>query len=209
MAKREITGIFATHWHELYDMNLRGENIREKRLGIRIVGGKEEWTYELMDGRCTDSLAMITARECGVPESIIARAKELSALFDNGMENPVICSASELSTNSDTSKNDVKDLIDTDIKDEVSIHNAAFSQASDPIIPATSNIITTGAAEEVTFIKQNDQCIFDVLELMQQLGGVKDLPSVVAVDEYPAVSFEGTSVVYILHMVDYNGVRMH
>ena len=59
-------------------------------------GGYVEWTYQLVDGVCTHSMAFVTAARFGVPDTIVARAKELASyanprcsLVNNGIEGAV------------------------------------------------------------------------------------------------------------------------
>ena len=44
--------------------------------------GRSSWTYKLMDGRCTTSLALETARVFGIDEEVVRRAEELGEDFD-------------------------------------------------------------------------------------------------------------------------------
>jgi len=37
-----------------------------------------QWTYRLADGICTDSMALVTAAQFGLPEEVLARAEALS-----------------------------------------------------------------------------------------------------------------------------------
>jgi hypothetical protein len=91
MAKREMSGIFATHLHDILELPLeRKDRIVTKRMAIdqQTTTTQEEddhdidsyeWTYRLEDGVCTDSLALVTAARFGLPEEIIRRAEELAA----------------------------------------------------------------------------------------------------------------------------------
>jgi hypothetical protein len=45
-------------------------------------GGKVKWTYQLEDGRCVDSMVWFTARQYGIPETILERARVLGGEFD-------------------------------------------------------------------------------------------------------------------------------
>jgi hypothetical protein len=82
MAKREMSGIFATHLHDILELPLeRKDHIVTKRMAIEQTQEDDsyEWTYRLEDGVCTDSLALVTAARFGLPEEIIRRAEELAA----------------------------------------------------------------------------------------------------------------------------------
>ncbi|CAN0044287.1 unnamed protein product, partial [Ectocarpus fasciculatus] len=60
------------------------------------------WTYTMEDGKCTDSLALQTAKKYNIPASVIARAQALSEKFDQvrrGGGNSSSSSSSKASTN--------------------------------------------------------------------------------------------------------------
>ncbi|KAL3915457.1 MAG: hypothetical protein SGILL_005645 [Bacillariaceae sp.] len=91
MAERGMSGFFATHLHDIIDLNLRGrDRIALKRMAI-LHDGRDarhnaesyEWTYQLEDGVCTDSLALVTAERFGLPDDILLRADELGEELDN------------------------------------------------------------------------------------------------------------------------------
>lgn len=61
-----VTAVFATHLHELFDLPLATRHLAWKRMGMEEEGDRQggmlRWTYRLEDGRCTDSMALHTAR---------------------------------------------------------------------------------------------------------------------------------------------------
>ena len=82
-----VTCVFATHLHEIFELPLHTKHLAWKRMGFRReeedgAEGKVQWTYQLEDGRCLDSMAMHTARAYGIPPSILKRAQTLGAAFD-------------------------------------------------------------------------------------------------------------------------------
>mmetsp|Transcript_6673 Transcript_6673/g.13209 ORF Transcript_6673/g.13209 Transcript_6673/m.13209 type:complete len:1090 (+) Transcript_6673:141-3410(+) len=89
MAESGMSGVFATHLHDVLDLPLRKDRIVTKR--IKIDRDEEsdtyQWTHKLEDGRCTDSMALVTAERFGLPEHIIKRAKELTEFIPE--RNPI------------------------------------------------------------------------------------------------------------------------
>ena len=75
MAKRGVTGIFATHLHDILDLPLEGN--AKARILFKCM--KKE--YMLEDGECRDSMALVTAKEAGVPASILNRARDITDLL--------------------------------------------------------------------------------------------------------------------------------
>ena len=84
MSSRGMSGIFATHLHDILNLPLRSrDRIITKQMAIARGTDSEdtnisyEWTYRLEDGVCHDSLATVTAKRFGLPTEIIQRADEL------------------------------------------------------------------------------------------------------------------------------------
>lgn len=49
---------------------------------LHADAGEVRWTYTLEDGRCTDSMALNTAKQYGIDRTIVDRAEALGAYFD-------------------------------------------------------------------------------------------------------------------------------
>lgn len=71
--------IFATHLHSLFDMNLTTPRLKEMYMKTKRSedGSRITPALKLACGRSTESLAMVVARDCGLPEEIVSRAEEL------------------------------------------------------------------------------------------------------------------------------------
>jgi MutS domain V/MutS domain I len=85
MAEAGMSGIFATHLHDILKLPLQSmDRVVKKRMAIheRDNTGHEfsrySWTYRLEDGVCTDSMALVTAEKFGLPSHVIQRAEALS-----------------------------------------------------------------------------------------------------------------------------------
>ncbi len=86
MAESGMSGIFATHLHDILDLPLNKTRIVTKRIKIDRSEGKDgatnyEWTHKLEDGMCKDSMALVTAERFGLPDEIISRARELTTFI--------------------------------------------------------------------------------------------------------------------------------
>lgn len=82
MSESYMSGMFATHLHGILKLPfspVAEERLRKKRMAIsKDEEGHLNWTYELEDGICTNSLALLTAAKFGLPASILSRAEELN-----------------------------------------------------------------------------------------------------------------------------------
>ena len=85
MASAGMSGIFATHLHDILKLPLHSfDRITNKRMAIHernYTNGEYTWTYRLEDGVCTDSLALITAKQFGLPNQVLQRAEALLAFL--------------------------------------------------------------------------------------------------------------------------------
>jgi DNA mismatch repair ATPase MutS len=82
MANAGISGIFATHLHDILQLPLNCWNtVVLKRMAVdERQSSSARWTFKLEDGVCTNSMALETAAHFGLPSSIIQRAQEFSNL---------------------------------------------------------------------------------------------------------------------------------
>ena len=90
--KKNVSGIFATHLHELFSLPLNVTKLYNRRMGVDVAEGPDSsrihrWTYRLEEGICTNSMAIITARAFGLPEDLVQRAKSLGNIFDRTVQN--------------------------------------------------------------------------------------------------------------------------
>ena len=87
MSERGHSGMFATHLHGILDMPLGDRaraRLRKKRMAVADDGdGRLRWTYQLEDGVCVDSLALLTASTFGLPDTILQRAGHFSQCWSN------------------------------------------------------------------------------------------------------------------------------
>ena len=101
LCERSVSGFFATHLYELLDLPLSclgdpGAGARLVRMGVRrAAGASPAWTYTLEDGVCRESLAVVTAREYGIPEDLLARAEALALHYDGRPGGPAAAGGAE------------------------------------------------------------------------------------------------------------------
>jgi DNA mismatch repair protein MutS len=80
--RRALT-LFATHYHELVDLEhslvrLRNANIEVRQFGERVV-----FTRRILPGGCSHSYGIDVARMAGLPPAVIARAREVLAQLES------------------------------------------------------------------------------------------------------------------------------
>jgi DNA mismatch repair ATPase MutS len=82
--EKQISGIFSTHLHELFKISLNFKHVTYKKMGIDInnITNELKWSYLLEDGKCTNSMALSTAKDYGIPNEVLERASELIDEFD-------------------------------------------------------------------------------------------------------------------------------
>ena len=69
MLEKKMTGIFATHLHDILDYPSLCESKRLSKKKMSF-GDSDEQRFHLEEGECRDSRAIVTARQMGVPEHV-------------------------------------------------------------------------------------------------------------------------------------------
>jgi DNA mismatch repair ATPase MutS len=88
MACAGMSGIFATHLHGIIGLPLQTDRLVWKRMAIDNANDslRSKWTYRLEEGVCTDSMALTTALQFGLPQHVIDRAEALTACMANDVD---------------------------------------------------------------------------------------------------------------------------
>eukprot|EP00899_Mesostigma_viride_P008353 jgi/Mesvir1/17519/Mv08772-RA.2 len=87
-------GVFATHLHELLDMPTQLIRVQEMAMEVVTVTDastgheRRRPSWRILPGRSTESLALDCAQDCGMPDSVLARAKQLLALHQGASPPP-------------------------------------------------------------------------------------------------------------------------
>ncbi|RMF72982.1 MAG: DNA mismatch repair protein MutS, partial [Alphaproteobacteria bacterium] len=74
--------LFATHYHELAALERRLEHMRIKTMAVKEWEDELIFLHELRDGAADRSYGIQVARLAGVPEPVIARAREILARLE-------------------------------------------------------------------------------------------------------------------------------
>ncbi len=75
--KLKAKTLFATHYHELMALENEYEGVKNFCISIKEIGGKLVFLRKIMRGSATRSYGIEVANLAGLPDEIIARAKEL------------------------------------------------------------------------------------------------------------------------------------
>jgi len=198
----KVNGIFATHLHELLELPLELKTVKYKRMGMdKDNNDKISWTYTLEDGICTDSMALVTAKEYKIQQSIIDRADYLGMCFQN-LRNENDTSIINTSTDSNSTNNELS------IKSSKSKVTKSKSKTDNKLKSKNDN---DNDNDTDTIKKNNDNSIlsnsfkkYSLVELQPfliQISGVKD-DAITYVDHNwdPPAKLEGNSCVYVLHL---------
>ena len=107
--------LFATHYHELTDLENTIDGIRNYSVAVKKRGDDITFLRKIVRGGTDDSFGIEVAKLAGVPDEVISRAKEVLSSIDSG-EKPQIDSAFVASGPKDTQVNPVTDEITEYIK---------------------------------------------------------------------------------------------
>jgi DNA mismatch repair protein MutS len=76
--------LFATHYHELTELAVTKEGIRNFNIAVREWGDRIIFLRKIMEGGTNRSYGIQVARIAGVPEEVIARAREILNNLEKG-----------------------------------------------------------------------------------------------------------------------------
>ena len=102
--------LFATHYHELTDMENNIDGIRNYSVAVKKRGDDITFLRKIVRGGTDDSFGIEVAKLAGVPDEVISRAKEVLLSIDSG-EKPQIDANLMASEPKDTQINIVTDEI--------------------------------------------------------------------------------------------------
>lgn len=88
--------LFATHYHELMQLEGRYGGVKNFCISIKEIGGKLVFLRKIMRGSATKSYGIEVASLAGLPNEIIDRAKELIVEFEQQKSNDVDVKTSQI-----------------------------------------------------------------------------------------------------------------
>ncbi|MBI4845087.1 MAG: DNA mismatch repair protein MutS [Candidatus Omnitrophica bacterium] len=103
--------LFATHYHELAEMEMLFNGIKNYNIAVREWNDEVVFLYKLMPGQADHSYGIHVARLAGMPKEVISRAREiLSNLEINSITNDGIPSLVKSSKDKNKTKETQKEL---------------------------------------------------------------------------------------------------
>lgn len=159
---------------------------------IRDNNDKILWTYNLEDGVCTDSMALVTAKEYKIDQSIIDRAEHLGIHFETNIRNDIHTNK-EITTDTSVKVKKPKKVTSSKSKNVVILNENENFQLN--VMNVNSK---TDDKQNISFTKYS---LLELKPFMIQISGVKD-EAIIFVDHDwdPPASLEGSSCVYVLHL---------
>lgn len=76
--------LFATHYHELTELALTKERVKNYNVAVREWGGEIIFLRKVVEGGTNRSYGIQVARLAGLPEKVIGRAKEILSNLERG-----------------------------------------------------------------------------------------------------------------------------
>ncbi|MGA1191748.1 MAG: DNA mismatch repair protein MutS [Bdellovibrionota bacterium] len=142
--------LFATHFHELIDLEKSFERLKNVSVKVIEDGGEVVFTHEVVDGAVSRSYGIEVARLAGLPRVILQRASELLS--------------SELSTRKEVSR---------EAREQIPL---AFgiepipSHKNDLVLSAVRDLLMSKASDEVT-PKEALEILYKVQEIFHEQNG--------------------------------------
>lgn len=113
--------LFATHYHELNDMEARFSRVKNYNVSVREIDGRVVFMRKLEPGGSEHSFGIHVARLAGMPRSIVKRAEQVLHQLENGARN-----------SSDSNSPAKKDTCH--IKNQTDAMQMSFFQLDDPLL---------------------------------------------------------------------------
>lgn len=85
IASKENLGcrtLFATHYHELTDLEETLEGLKNYHVEVDEVDGDIVFLHKISEGGCDDSYGIDVAKLAGVPQKVVQRAKEILSILE-------------------------------------------------------------------------------------------------------------------------------
>ncbi|MBF8251342.1 MAG: mutS, partial [Deltaproteobacteria bacterium] len=76
--------LFATHYHELTDLALLRENIRNFNVAVREWNDQVIFLHKIVPGGADRSYGIHVARLAGLPQEVLGRAREILLNLEKG-----------------------------------------------------------------------------------------------------------------------------
>ena len=74
--------LFATHYHELVDLEKTKPGLRNANVAVREAGGEIVFLHQIVAGGADQSYGIHVARLAGVPATVLDRAREILAFLE-------------------------------------------------------------------------------------------------------------------------------
>ena len=76
--------LFATHYHELTELSLTKEKVKNYNISVKEYDGRVIFLRKVVPGGTSRSYGIQVARLAGLPEEVVARAEEILKLLESG-----------------------------------------------------------------------------------------------------------------------------
>mmetsp|Transcript_27552 Transcript_27552/g.39111 ORF Transcript_27552/g.39111 Transcript_27552/m.39111 type:complete len:282 (-) Transcript_27552:120-965(-) len=181
-------------------MNLKLNNTKNTKMDFYVDElGHVQWTYKLAEGVCTDSMALVTARQYGITPKIIQRAEELK----RAIRDKAILVEQLLQGNSASQSNldsFVNDSFQAEEAIEVTPRISTKSTKSKVHVRYDLHIDVVPVMQEHCFSEPASRSVSEESDDEEAEELITRDVVVVEPGYNPPVSFEGHNCVYVLHV---------
>ena len=160
--------LFATHYHELNDLEDLYGRVRNFHIAVKEVGKNIIFLRKLMEGGVAHSFGLHVARLAGMPKQVLESAeKTLAALEEASSDSPGLSAKVEAKASSRKKKNTVKpyNIKEGRVESDGSLQ-LSFFQLEDPLLSSLKEDLESADLNNMTPLQA-----FDLLRSMkEQLG---------------------------------------
>jgi len=160
--------LFATHYHELNDLENRYDRVRNFHIAVKEVGKNVIFLRKLMEGGVAHSFGLHVARMAGMPKQVLESAEKTLAALEAGDPSSCLSDASPAKVPAKRKRNIVKpyNVKEGRVESDGSLQ-LSFFQLEDPLLSSLKEELDKADLNNMTPLQA-----FDLLRNMKEQLGI-------------------------------------
>ena len=161
--------LFATHYHELNDLENRYDRVRNFHIAVKEVGKNVIFLRKLMEGGVAHSFGLHVARMAGMPKQVLESAEKTLAALEAGDPSSCLSDASPAKVPAKRKRNTVKpyNVKEGRVESDGSLQ-LSFFQLEDPLLSSLKEELDKADLNNMTPLQA-----FDLLRNMKEQLGIQ------------------------------------
>ena len=160
--------LFATHYHELNDLENIYPRVKNFHIAIKEVGKNVIFLRKLMEGGVAHSFGLHVARMAGMPKQVLESAEKTLAALEAGQQGTPSVMSSEVETSPSRKRHTIKphNVKEGRVESDGSLQ-LSFFQLEDPLLSSLKDDLEKADLNNMTPLQA-----FDLLRSMKEQLGI-------------------------------------